>query len=95
MKKCQYCGCEIRESSNFCPKCGKSTVNVNQVNTASEESDKQPSQIYIIISWVFYLIGFADFLLGNFFKIDFTGVWWSPLVFGGIGYFFDYLAKKE
>lgn len=47
-----------------------------------------------IIGYIFYLIGLIDFC-GMFFGYDFTGVSWSPIVFGCIGYICVYLAEKN
>lgn len=47
-----------------------------------------------IIGYIFYLIGIADFC-GMFFGYDFTGVSWSPIAFGAVGYLFEYLAGKN
>lgn len=47
-----------------------------------------------IIGYIFYLIGLIDFC-GMFFGYDFTGVSWSPVVFGCIGYICEYFADKN
>lgn len=47
-----------------------------------------------IIGYIFYLIGLIDFC-GMFFGYDFTGVSWSPIVFGLIGYICEYFADKK
>ena len=39
MKKCSNCGCEIEDSSSFCPTCGTSVADENQDNNTSEESE--------------------------------------------------------
>jgi len=38
-----------------------------------------------IIGYVFYALAAIDFCSGNFFQIDFTGVWWPPIALGLIG----------
>ena len=48
-----------------------------------------------IIGYAFYLIGILDWVLGNFGVIDITGVWWSPLVFGGIGAIFERIGASQ
>ena len=38
-----------------------------------------------IIGYVLYGLAAIDFISGNFFGIDFTGIWWSPIVLAVIG----------
>ncbi|MBR5350599.1 MAG: zinc-ribbon domain-containing protein [Prevotella sp.] len=95
MKKCQNCGYEMDNKSKFCPKCGYSAANSYQDNNEIKETDKKSTELFIIIGRIFYIVAIADFILGNFFNVDITGVWWSPLLFVGIGFILESYAKKE
>jgi hypothetical protein len=46
-----------------------------------------------LLGWAFYLLAIADFA-GMFFGYDFTGQFWTPLLFGGIGQIFFYFASR-
>ena len=51
------------------------------------------------VSYVLYILAIIDFCLGIFFNIDITGVFWSPLAFGVLGFLLGnaaiYLVKPE
>lgn len=108
---CPSCGSpnvELIERNKYqCPYCGTtfsgnnaSTVpptpltDVNDESNTDEIEDETQTNVYSIIGWVFYIIGVVDFC-GMFFGYDFTGVSWSPIVFAGVGYVFDWLAEKN
>lgn len=42
-------------------------------------------KILTILGWLCILFAAADFIFGNFFDIDFTGMRYSPVVAGAIG----------
>jgi hypothetical protein len=48
-----------------------------------------------IIGYVCYALAAIDFIAGNFFQIDLTGVWWSPIALGGIGAIVLSIAEKN
>jgi len=90
--QCPYCGTTFSDNSaSPVPPVPPTEVNAES-NTETE--DETPTNVYSIIGWIFYLIGIVDFC-GMFFDYDFTGVSWSPIAFAGIGYIFDWLAKKN
>ena len=45
------------------------------------------------IGYIFYGIGIADFL-GMFFGYDFTGQFWTPIMFGAIGAGFQSFGNR-
>lgn len=90
--QCPYCGTTFSKNiAEPVPPIPPSEINVDN-NTEIE--DETPTNIYSVIGWIFYLIGLVDFC-GMFFSYDFTGVYWSPIAFAGIGYIFEMLAKKN
>tara|TARA_Y100001968_G_C19427794_1_gene755323 strand:- start:960 stop:1115 length:156 start_codon:yes stop_codon:yes gene_type:complete len=46
------------------------------------------------IGYIFYGIALAD-LLGMFFGYDFTGQWWTPILFSAIGKGFESLGGEK
>jgi len=60
-----------------------------------EEEVTSRERICRIIGWAFYVIAALDFILGNLFGVDFTGVWWSPILFGAIGYIIGRFGGKD
>ena len=48
-----------------------------------------------VIGGVLMLLGVIDFVSGNFMGIDFTGVSWSPIVFGTIGGFLFRIGTSD
>ena len=42
----------------------------------------------------FYLVGIADFA-GMFFGYDFTGQFWTPILFGALGQLFFHIDEKR
>ena len=76
MKKCNWCGSEIEDSANICPKC-KATYEVNKVNTifdrasASNQTENQSNSNFVsiilyIIGWIVIFIGvFVGWLVAN------------------------------
>ena len=48
-----------------------------------------------VIGTILIIIGILDFGLYYLIDLDFTGVWWSPYVFGAIGGFLTNAGKKQ
>ena len=48
-----------------------------------------------LIAYLFYFLAAADFILGNFFRIDITGIPISPIIFGGIGSLFMFFHNQK
>jgi len=46
------------------------------------------------IGYIFYGVGIADFL-GMFFGYDFTGQFWTPILFGALGAGCQSFGKKN
>lgn len=60
-----------------------------------EEPEKsRQNNIFDYLEWLCYGLAVIDFC-GMFFGYDLTGVSWSPVAFLGVGYLFNYLAKKQ
>jgi hypothetical protein len=102
---CRNCGKQIDDNSKFCEFCGTSIVvsssqNIPpsyapvppQTDNIPVENHKNMTLIVLgYICWGFALIDFC----GMFFDYDLTGVSWSPLVAGAIGYGLNYLGNKN
>ena len=48
-----------------------------------------------VIGTILIILGILDFGLYYLIDLDFTGVWWSPYVFGAIGGFLTNAGKKQ
>jgi uncharacterized membrane protein YvbJ len=103
---CTKCGQQIPDESKFCKHCGATlTEQPNEVQYANAESNAENQENFqteaethenkflIVLAYICWAFAIIDFC-GMFFGYDLTGVSWSPLVVGGIGYLFSYLGKK-
>lgn len=95
---CGNCGSEVADDSAFCGKCGMSVSGVAM--TAPETDGSRPegkakiALVLHITAFALYAAAVADFVCGNFFGIDFTGVSWSPIALGVVGGALSGLAGK-
>lgn len=46
------------------------------------------------LSYLCYIFAFLDWALAGLFDIDLTGVFWSPIAAGFLGYVFGAIADK-
>ncbi len=100
-KFCLQCGASLNENIATTnakvvePLSEKVKPSVEYVATSDKDGvssdDDSSIPVLLILSWIFYLIAVVDFC-GMFFKYDFTGVPWSPIVFGAIGGLFEYIS---
>ena len=103
---CRSCGKQIEDGSMFCPHCGtKLADQTNVAQPADADSDTQSqgnfqteakpqkNMFLIVLAYLCWAFGVIDFC-GMFFGYDLTGVSWSPVVAGVIGYLFSYLGNK-
>ncbi len=69
LKKCKYCNCFVTDKDKYCPNCGKTTENANDLyNTSSSNfsSNKIPHEVYFNI----YRKNKADFYPNDYIVID-------------------------
>lgn len=97
---CGNCGEPIADGAAFCGQCGASVSGEEappasnlDFNAVSPGKAKLAMWLHVT-AFLFYAAGVADFVLGRFFKIDFTGISWSPIAFGIVGSLFTGLAEK-
>lgn len=96
---CGKCGQELEVGARFCGKCGQAIPTDNESVGAPTPVERTPEHpkvaiVLLVLSFVFYIAAVVDYVSGNFFDCDLTGVYWSPLVLGGIGGACSFLAKK-
>lgn len=65
----------------------------NQNQPQQEKS--QTGTILKLVEFFFYILSFADFVLGRLGIIDITGFWWSPILFGSIGAIIGQYVKQK
>ncbi|MDR1594939.1 MAG: zinc-ribbon domain-containing protein [Prevotellaceae bacterium] len=92
-KFCSHCGTTLTEQTNVAQPANAETNTQNQENFQTEAKTEKNMSLIVLayICWGFAVIDFC----GMFFEYDLTGVSWSPLVAGGIGYLFSYLGNNE
>ena len=95
---CGNCGSEVTDGSAFCGKCGMSVSGVAMTapepDGSKSESKAKMALVLHIAAFALYAAAAVDFVCGNFFGIDFTGVSWSPIALGVVGGALSGFASK-
>jgi hypothetical protein len=97
MPFCSKCGSQHQDEAQFCPNCGN-TVAKNYGNATQSDyipnqnrnvvaSDNQVKKrfVFYVFGYLCYVFAIIDFVTGNFFGYDITGVFWSPILACAIG----------
>ncbi|MCR5413401.1 MAG: hypothetical protein K6F50_01575 [Kiritimatiellae bacterium] len=63
-------------------------------NSRESGSGEAISGVLNLLAFVCYGAALVDFVAGNFFRVDFTGVSWSPIALGLVGALFSYIADR-
>ena len=53
------------------------------------------SAVFSSLGVLLVILGFADFITAMFLRMDFSEVWWSPIVLGGVGSVFTMIGNRE